>query len=257
MMKLLKILRQAQDKQNGFTLVELLIVIALIAILSVAVLATINPIEQSNKARDAKFKNDAAEVLNAYERYYASQNNYPWNGATGENKALEGQANIAFVSTDFRFGVLTEDNDNGLLISTSELKSSFAGKEPFVFDGDSEVDLESNNAMYVFNGDSTYVCFCPKAKANRVDTVGASLKCLRDVNIKNGELSNNAKLFDVGTDTCVQAASPTDVNSPNFCNLDDTDHVYANMMCVPEGRTGEAAAPTPATPATPETPATP
>ena len=64
---------------TGFTLVELLIVIALIAILSVAVLATINPIEQTNKARDAKFKNDAAEVLSAYERYFASQNNYPWN----------------------------------------------------------------------------------------------------------------------------------------------------------------------------------
>ena len=49
--------------RKGFTLVELLIVIALISILSVAVLATINPIEQSNKARDAKFKNDAAEFL--------------------------------------------------------------------------------------------------------------------------------------------------------------------------------------------------
>ena len=55
---------------KGFTLVELLIVIALIAILSVAVLATINPIEQSNKARDAKFKNDAAEVMNSYERFW-------------------------------------------------------------------------------------------------------------------------------------------------------------------------------------------
>ena len=50
---------------KGFTLVELLIVIALIGILSVAMLATINPIEQANKARDAKVQNDAAEVMNA------------------------------------------------------------------------------------------------------------------------------------------------------------------------------------------------
>jgi len=40
-----------KTRSKGFTLVELLIVIALIAILSVAVLATINPIEQANKAK--------------------------------------------------------------------------------------------------------------------------------------------------------------------------------------------------------------
>ncbi len=64
--------------RRGFTLVELLIVIALISILAVAVLATINPIEQANKARDASVLNDAAEVMNAYERYYANSQNYPW-----------------------------------------------------------------------------------------------------------------------------------------------------------------------------------
>ena len=50
-------------REKGFTLVELLIVIALIAILSVAVLATINPIEQANKANDSTTQNDAAEVI--------------------------------------------------------------------------------------------------------------------------------------------------------------------------------------------------
>lgn len=64
--------------EKGFTLVELLIVIALIAILSVAVLATINPIEQSNKAKDSTVQNDAAEVMNAYERYYTVKATYPW-----------------------------------------------------------------------------------------------------------------------------------------------------------------------------------
>ena len=91
-------------KRTGFTVVELLIVIALIAILSVAVLATINPIEQSNKARDAKFKNDTAEVLGAYERYYASQNVYPWNNGVGATVAFG--AKFATGSTDPAFGVL-------------------------------------------------------------------------------------------------------------------------------------------------------
>lgn len=49
------------------------------AILSVAVLATINPIEQSNKAKDAIIKNDLVELMSANERYYAVKDTYPWN----------------------------------------------------------------------------------------------------------------------------------------------------------------------------------
>ena len=48
------VMKKRKIFESGFTLVELLIVIALIAILSVAVLATINPIEQSNKAKVLK-----------------------------------------------------------------------------------------------------------------------------------------------------------------------------------------------------------
>ena len=84
----------------GFTLVELLIVIALISILAVAVLATINPIEQSNKARDARVQNDAAEVMNAYERYYASIQSYPWMDFEGEDvDNNNGDENTAYTAT--------------------------------------------------------------------------------------------------------------------------------------------------------------
>jgi len=79
-----------KTRSKGFTLVELLIVIALIAILSVAVLATINPIEQANKAKDSTMQNDAAEVLNAYERYYAAQASYPWIDAVAASWAIDG-----------------------------------------------------------------------------------------------------------------------------------------------------------------------
>lgn len=214
-------------KMKGFTLVELLIVIALIAILSVAVLATINPIEQTNKARDAKFKNDAAEVLTAYERYFASNNFYPWNvagSAIGASDSVAQLTPFAAASTDGRFGVTAGSvGSTGVLITTSELKSSFVGKEPFGGNGGA-APLEIDTLYVYHNGaDANYVCFFPKATANRTGTNQANLKCLSGV-------GTNAVLYDIGDSdgsgaTCaVMATYGTTLASTN-----------ANLLCVPEG----------------------
>ena len=44
--------------KSGFTLVELLIVIGLLGAIALIVISAINPIEQSNRARDTKYKAD-------------------------------------------------------------------------------------------------------------------------------------------------------------------------------------------------------
>lgn len=193
---------------KGFTLVELLIVIALIAILSVAVLATINPIEQSNKARDAKFKNDAAEVLGALERFYASQNEYPWNQV---GTSIPSAQAAVFGGTDPEFGVVGVGGSAGVLITTSELKSSFMGKESFASDAKPE------DMMYVYhNGsDSNYVCFHPKAVANRQGSKLSDLKCI-----------------DPGAGTLVDQ-DVTCVVPPTWTYV--VGAANANVVCVPEG----------------------
>ena len=68
--------------QLGFTMIELLVVIAVIGVLAVAVLSSINPIEQINKGRDTGHRSDAAQLINAIDRYYAIHEIYPWNDAT-------------------------------------------------------------------------------------------------------------------------------------------------------------------------------
>src|SRR3989344_4594015 len=64
--------RPVRKNFKGFTLIELLIVIAVNGILATAVLSAINPVEQIRKARDSRRKSNAAELLNAMERYFTS-----------------------------------------------------------------------------------------------------------------------------------------------------------------------------------------
>ena len=66
-------------RSAGFTMIELLVVIAVIGVLAVAVLSSINPIEQINKGRDTRSRSDAAQLISAVDRYFAIHEKYPWN----------------------------------------------------------------------------------------------------------------------------------------------------------------------------------
>ena len=172
--------------ESGFTLVELLIVIALIAILSVAVLATINPIEQSNKAKDATVQNDAAEVMNALERYYTVKNTYPW--MDSDSSTTISSYDIAWFGTSKMIGAglcgvsaasagpitpCTTYKTRGALISTDELKDSFLAKGyTSLIAADPNYNAAGMNLLWInktpaTEGNSVYVCFIPKAKSNR------------------------------------------------------------------------------------------
>ena len=181
--------------KKAFTLVELLIVIALIAILSVAVLATINPIEQSNKAKDASVQNDAAEVMNSYERYYANAQAYPWMKYGATKPTVE--TAMLLRSDSLGFGICdagvftaeptaassscsTTDALPGLLISTDELKAAFVGKDEFEPVRNA---THIENALWLYkdtgSGGSVYVCYIPKSKSNRESTTN-KLYCLNE-----------------------------------------------------------------------------
>jgi prepilin-type N-terminal cleavage/methylation domain-containing protein len=214
------------SKMKGFTLVELLIVIALIAILSVAVLATINPIEQSNKARDAAQKNDAAEVLSAYERYYTTKNAYPWGSP-------ENVGTTVIASNDANFGVVDGSGGNGVLVSTSELKSSFAAKSPFT-SAPKPIDM-----MYIYNNgsDANYVCYVPKARANR-----SLLGLLRCVSQPDSSTDGSHGVQSPGENGCASVAADSTDWTQDETYLSATQ---AFFLCVPETAAVDVTTPTP------------
>jgi type IV pilus assembly protein PilA len=75
-------------KQEGFTLLELLIVIVIIGIL--AVLIVPNLASGPQRARDAQRKSDLRNVKTALETYYNDKNGYPASGTISDDLTTGG-----------------------------------------------------------------------------------------------------------------------------------------------------------------------
>lgn len=155
-------------KKLGFTMIELLIVIAVLGILAVAVLASINPIEQINRGRDTGTRSDAEQFISAVDRFYAAKGYYPWmtNGAslnTWTGTTVSDESLTQLNATNSTLGldlvdVLNIMSEGG----TAEIKSSFTARL---------IDPDASNYLSVYNsgvsGESTYACFIPKSASFR------------------------------------------------------------------------------------------
>lgn len=169
----------------GFTMIELLIVIAILGILAVAVLSAINPVEQINRGRDTGARSDAEQLLSAIDRFNAFQGYVPWrtgpnDGATNDAVAwTELNAAAALIDSGGTCHVLeklsTAAPGGGVdtcTVHADELKLTFITR---IIDS-------TYNHMFIYNnggtGESTYVCFAPQSQAfatealNRLDTDG-------------------------------------------------------------------------------------
>ncbi|PIS14631.1 hypothetical protein COT64_01635 [Candidatus Shapirobacteria bacterium CG09_land_8_20_14_0_10_39_12] len=166
-MKRIKNLKLKIKNFAGFTMIELLIVIAVLGVLAVAVLSAINPIEQINRSRDTGSRADAEQLLGAIDRYYTSMGWYPW---FFESCAA---ANCPLAWTDSN-DVGWVDNGGATAVAvmdklsqqgTAELKAAFVTR----------IQDTNYNPLWVYNhgdsGDATYACFHPKSASFQTEAM--------------------------------------------------------------------------------------
>jgi len=144
----------------GFTMIELLIVIAVLGVLAVAVLSAINPIEQINRGKDTGTRSDSEQLISAIDRYYTSKGYYPWMvGVSSANDAIDPLLEIATAAQTF--GVDAEPMLTNLSTGgTAEIKAAFVTRI-----------VGAVKHLWLYNsgtpGDSTYVCFIPASASFR------------------------------------------------------------------------------------------
>lgn len=94
------------NERKGFTLIEILIVVAIIAILASIVLVGLGPTQESG--RDARRLGDLHDVQNVLELYYNKCGSYPGGGATCAASAL-GKAQYPSTAPSTYYGGLANE----------------------------------------------------------------------------------------------------------------------------------------------------
>ena len=167
---------------SGFTMIELLIVIAVLGILAVAVISAINPIEQINRSKDTGSRSDAEQFIGGVDRFYTAKGYYPWqDNPTDGNENAAAWLNLSQTSDN----VVNKVEEN-LSNSTSELKQSFRTR----------ITQTNYNPLWIYNrgiqGNSTYVCFKPVSGAFQNEAWGRCASLPSDLDTVNALVCNSS-----------------------------------------------------------------
>lgn len=213
-------------KKQGFTLLELLIVIAIIAILSVILVLVLDPSETLKKSRDSQRMSDLSTIKTALGLYSTSVTT-PYMGGAASNTACKGSTtdDSTYASGDKIFYSLPSESsisDTTLDGQTTNLtKNQVASTTLAATDGTgwlpvnlsalpsgspiSNLPIDPSNTVTtlsgVINTDLVYRYVCSeKTLKYEIDAKLESVAYTVDDNKMAKDGGNNANYYEVGTD---------------------------------------------------------
>jgi prepilin-type N-terminal cleavage/methylation domain-containing protein len=111
----------------GFTLIELLITIAIIGILSAAVLVGLNPAQKMKQAGDSKVKSDVGQAATALQSYYILHQYYPLSGTGNMNTALTGAGDLGAALNTTTYTYLAYKASGGTVVCDNAAVATYCG----------------------------------------------------------------------------------------------------------------------------------
>lgn len=138
--------------RKGFTLVELLIVIALLGALAIGLIGALDPFEQLKKGTDTGTRDLVNQVQTAVLRYYATTNKMPWTDQTASfSEAALSAANITTAISN--------------MVAAGEMKSNFSE----IYSGQLDKVFVTYLPMTTTTSVEVRVCYQPGSKSFQVD----------------------------------------------------------------------------------------
>jgi len=140
------------ENRKGFTLVELIIVIAIIAILAGAIFVAIDPARRLHEARNARRSGDVATILDAIKKYQADNEGTHYTNV--ENMSFDTYYQIGTSSTNCGITCQTE-NTQGSCVDLSNMGTNYLATVPLdPKDGTVQatgyaIDKDSNGAITI------------------------------------------------------------------------------------------------------------
>lgn len=201
--------------KKGFTLLELLIVMAVLAILASILLVVVKPQQIFSKARDTQRKSDMRNLMSAIEVYLVeigSAPNLTADAASANGNCLGGSGTVtAYLSSTT--GVVTNPPSGftatKLANATSSTQANGGGWIPVNFSGIASLNLSSLpvDPSNTANNAAPYLYYSYACRSNGTYEIDANLENMTADEINDG--GNISTLYEVGSDKTILPSATT------------------------------------------------